>query len=141
MSLGTCMLILPLYHPFHVAEQVVLLDAASGGRAILGVAPGWRKPTIYQQTIIVGGHARLSAVMPGLVPGIHALKDKQNPKTWMAGTSPAMTSSRDGAVSLPQHEAVEERGKLRVPIERENVRDVLVRPHHHHTSGFALDAA
>jgi len=43
MSLGTCMLILPLYDPFHVAEQVALLDAASGGRAILGVAPGWQK--------------------------------------------------------------------------------------------------
>ncbi|MBV8751293.1 MAG: LLM class flavin-dependent oxidoreductase [Hyphomicrobiales bacterium] len=43
MSLGTCMLILPLYQPFHVAEQVALLDAASGGRAILGIAPGWRK--------------------------------------------------------------------------------------------------
>ena len=43
MSLGTCMLILPLYQPFHVAEQVALLDAASGGRAILGVAPGWQR--------------------------------------------------------------------------------------------------
>ena len=43
MSLGTCMLILPLYDPLHVAEQVALLDAASGGRAILGVAPGWQK--------------------------------------------------------------------------------------------------
>ena len=28
MSLGTCMLILPLYQPFHVAEQVALLYAA-----------------------------------------------------------------------------------------------------------------
>ena len=27
--------------------------------------------------------------MPGLVPGIHALLDQN--KTWMAGTSPAMT--------------------------------------------------
>jgi len=43
MSLGTCMLILPLHEPFHVAEQVALLDVASGGRAILGVAPGWQK--------------------------------------------------------------------------------------------------
>ena len=43
MSLATCMLVLPLYHPLHVAEQVALLDAASGGRAILGVAPGWKK--------------------------------------------------------------------------------------------------
>ena len=28
--------------------------------------------------------------MPGLVPGIHALKES---KTWMAGTSPAMTEN------------------------------------------------
>src|SRR5215472_4631866 len=31
--------------------------------------------------------------MPGLVPGIHALKDDQGSKTWMAGTSPAMTDA------------------------------------------------
>jgi len=43
MSLGTCMLVLPLYEPLHVAEQVALVDAACGGRAILGVAPGWQK--------------------------------------------------------------------------------------------------
>jgi hypothetical protein len=34
MSLGTCMLVLPLFHPVQVAEQFALLDAASGGRAI-----------------------------------------------------------------------------------------------------------
>ncbi|MBV9558610.1 MAG: LLM class flavin-dependent oxidoreductase [Pseudolabrys sp.] len=43
MWLGTCVLVLPFYQPFHVAEQVALLDAASGGRAILGVGPGWQK--------------------------------------------------------------------------------------------------
>jgi alkanesulfonate monooxygenase SsuD/methylene tetrahydromethanopterin reductase-like flavin-dependent oxidoreductase (luciferase family) len=43
MSIGTCMLVLPLYHPLHVAEQVALLDAASGGRAILGASSGWQK--------------------------------------------------------------------------------------------------
>src|SRR5215468_1644337 len=43
MSLGTCMLILPLYEPLHVAQQFALLDAVSGGRAIVGVAPGWTK--------------------------------------------------------------------------------------------------
>jgi hypothetical protein len=31
----------------------------------------------------------LSVVMPGLVPGIHVFVDAS--KTWMAGTSPAMT--------------------------------------------------
>src|SRR2546427_10329189 len=30
-------------------------------------------------------------VMPGLVPGIHVLKMRVDSKTWMAGTSPAMT--------------------------------------------------
>jgi hypothetical protein len=30
--------------------------------------------------------------MPGLVPGIHVLKSPRK-KTWMAGTSPAMTAS------------------------------------------------
>ena len=43
MQLATCMLILPLYHPFQVAEQAALLDAVSGGRFTLGVAPGWQR--------------------------------------------------------------------------------------------------
>ncbi|MBN9600365.1 MAG: hypothetical protein J0G28_11920 [Afipia sp.] len=30
-------------------------------------------------------------VMPGLVPGIHALTKVQHNKTWMAGINPAMT--------------------------------------------------
>jgi hypothetical protein len=30
-------------------------------------------------------------VMPGLVPGIHVLVALKPGKTWMAGTSPAMT--------------------------------------------------
>jgi alkanesulfonate monooxygenase SsuD/methylene tetrahydromethanopterin reductase-like flavin-dependent oxidoreductase (luciferase family) len=41
MSLGTCMLVLPLFHPVEVAEQFALLDAACGGRAVMGVSPGW----------------------------------------------------------------------------------------------------
>jgi hypothetical protein len=36
---------------------------------------------------------KLFVVMPGLVPGIHALLALyRERKTWMAGTSPAMTS-------------------------------------------------
>jgi hypothetical protein len=33
----------------------------------------------------------LHLVMAGLVPGIHVLTALQQGKTWMAGTSPAMT--------------------------------------------------
>jgi hypothetical protein len=32
--------------------------------------------------------------MPGLVPGIHVLIMRLSRKTWMAGTSPAMTKKR-----------------------------------------------
>jgi hypothetical protein len=34
------------------------------------------------------------SVMPGLVPGIHVFTCAQRRKTWMAGTSPAMTPSQ-----------------------------------------------
>jgi hypothetical protein len=33
-------------------------------------------------------------VMPGLVPGIHVLSRATARKTWMAGSSPAMTKNR-----------------------------------------------
>jgi hypothetical protein len=33
-------------------------------------------------------------VMPGLVPGIHEFAEDGKKKTWMAGTSPAMTRTR-----------------------------------------------
>ena len=42
----------------------------------------------------LGPNVRL--VMPGLVPGIHVLA----PKTWMAGTGPAMTKSEFSGVAL-----------------------------------------
>ncbi len=43
MAIGTCMLVLPLFNPVHVAEQAALLDVLSGGRLVLGVAPGWQQ--------------------------------------------------------------------------------------------------
>ncbi|MFT6583066.1 MAG: alkanesulfonate monooxygenase SsuD [Alphaproteobacteria bacterium] len=43
MSLATCMLVLPMFHPLHVAQQAALLDIVSNGRFTLGVAPGWQE--------------------------------------------------------------------------------------------------
>jgi alkanesulfonate monooxygenase SsuD/methylene tetrahydromethanopterin reductase-like flavin-dependent oxidoreductase (luciferase family) len=43
MTIGTCMLVLPQFHPLHVAQEAALLDVISGGRLILGVAPGWHE--------------------------------------------------------------------------------------------------
>lgn len=41
--------------------------------------------------------------MPGLVPGIHVLAALQSQKTWMAGTSPAMTKLGDGIETHFEH--------------------------------------
>ena len=43
MRLSTCMLVLPMYHPLHVAQQAALLDIVTGGRFTLGVAQGWQE--------------------------------------------------------------------------------------------------
>ncbi len=43
MALGTGILILPLGHPVHWAEEVATLDQMSGGRFVLGVGAGYRE--------------------------------------------------------------------------------------------------
>jgi alkanesulfonate monooxygenase SsuD/methylene tetrahydromethanopterin reductase-like flavin-dependent oxidoreductase (luciferase family) len=43
IGLSTQPLLLPLYHPVHVAEQLAGLDLLSGGRAMLGVGAGYRE--------------------------------------------------------------------------------------------------
>lgn len=40
IRLGVSVLVLPVYHPVHVAHQVATLDYLSGGRAVLGVGIG-----------------------------------------------------------------------------------------------------
>lgn len=42
MTLGTGILLLPLFHPVHVAEEFATLDHLSGGRVVLGVGAGYR---------------------------------------------------------------------------------------------------
>lgn len=42
MMLGTGILLLPLFHPVHIAEEFATLDHLSGGRVVLGVGAGYR---------------------------------------------------------------------------------------------------
>lgn len=57
MTIGTCMLVLPLFNPVQVAEEAALLDVLSGGRLVLGVAPGWNEAEY--RAAGVDYHARL----------------------------------------------------------------------------------
>jgi probable F420-dependent oxidoreductase len=41
--LGTNVLLLPLYHPLHVAEEAAMVDVLSGGRLVLGVSAGYSR--------------------------------------------------------------------------------------------------
>src|ERR1700729_3806906 len=68
--------------------------------------------------------------MPGLVPGIHALRCCCEVKTWMAGTGPAMTTpnisqSRDGAALRRQRGL----GLFGDRVERRRLVDGEIRQH------------
>lgn len=43
MTVGTSILILPAYHPVHIAEEFATLDHLSNGRVLLGVGAGYRR--------------------------------------------------------------------------------------------------
>ena len=42
LNVGTSVILLPLHHPVHVAEDVITLDMVSKGRVILGVGIGYQ---------------------------------------------------------------------------------------------------
>src|SRR5262249_556647 len=43
MTVGTNILVMPLLHPVHVAEEAVTFDLLSGGRYVLGIGIGYRQ--------------------------------------------------------------------------------------------------
>jgi alkanesulfonate monooxygenase SsuD/methylene tetrahydromethanopterin reductase-like flavin-dependent oxidoreductase (luciferase family) len=42
IRLGTAVVVLPLYNPVRVAQEIAMLDLMSGGRAVLGVGTGYQ---------------------------------------------------------------------------------------------------
>ena len=44
MRVGTCISLLPLQHPVHVAEDCAIIDQITGGRMVLGVGVGYQGP-------------------------------------------------------------------------------------------------
>lgn len=43
IKLGAGVVVLPLYHPLRVSQEIALLDQQTGGRAVLGVGTGYQK--------------------------------------------------------------------------------------------------
>ena len=43
IKVGTCVTLLPLQHPVHIAEDCAIIDQATGGRMILSVGVGYQK--------------------------------------------------------------------------------------------------
>lgn len=48
IGVGTAVLLMPLHHPVHVAEQAAMIDALSPGRLVLGVGVGYQQKDFDQ---------------------------------------------------------------------------------------------
>jgi probable F420-dependent oxidoreductase len=108
IRLGVSVLVLPTYHPIHVAQQVATLDQLSDGRAILGVGlgraqdcdvfqvPGERRVTRFSESVELikalwaGSHAtyegevfRVPEVTLGTRP-----RQRPHPPIWFGGGRP-----------------------------------------------------
>jgi alkanesulfonate monooxygenase SsuD/methylene tetrahydromethanopterin reductase-like flavin-dependent oxidoreductase (luciferase family) len=73
IQIGTAVLLLPAYTPLQVAEQAALVDQISGGRLLLGVAPGLEVYRDYGYENFGFGPADLRPMMDESLEVIRAL--------------------------------------------------------------------
>jgi alkanesulfonate monooxygenase SsuD/methylene tetrahydromethanopterin reductase-like flavin-dependent oxidoreductase (luciferase family) len=58
IKIGTCVLLLPLHHPVHVAEDCAIIDLATKGRLVLSVGVGYQPPDFNAFEISISERAR-----------------------------------------------------------------------------------
>jgi alkanesulfonate monooxygenase SsuD/methylene tetrahydromethanopterin reductase-like flavin-dependent oxidoreductase (luciferase family) len=76
IQIGTAVLLLPAYTPLQVAEQAALVDQLSGGRLLLGVAPGLEVYRDYGYQNFGFGPTDLQPIMDESLDVIRALWSK-----------------------------------------------------------------
>lgn len=57
LKVGTCVLLQPLYHPIRLAEDIAVIDQATGGRVVIGAGIGYQGPDFDAVGISAKGRA------------------------------------------------------------------------------------
>ena len=150
MRLGTGALLVPLYAPFKLAEDVAVLDNLSGGRVVLGVAPGYVSEEFEAHGVARDGRvSRMEETLDILQAAWTAdgstlsprPLQRPHPPIWYAVSAPRSLrrAAERGSVLLPspRHELSELREQYRIyddacasagfaPTERPVIREVFV---------------
>jgi alkanesulfonate monooxygenase SsuD/methylene tetrahydromethanopterin reductase-like flavin-dependent oxidoreductase (luciferase family) len=74
--IGTAVVIAPLRHPRHIAEEAALADVLSNGRLELGLGPGWAKP---EYAAFGADHTRRRAATRGALDEVARLLGEVTP--------------------------------------------------------------
>lgn len=98
ITIGTAVLLAPLYDPLRLAEDAATVDVISGGRFVLGIGAGWRPEEFDVFGVALNDRAKLmnrtvkvlrGAWGPGLFEGVNVTPKPAHPiPIWMGGFAP-----------------------------------------------------
>jgi alkanesulfonate monooxygenase SsuD/methylene tetrahydromethanopterin reductase-like flavin-dependent oxidoreductase (luciferase family) len=161
MRLGTGALLVPMYAPLKLAEDVAVLDNLSGGRVVFGVAPGYASEEFEAHGVVRDERVRLmedaldlmQAAWRGERYGLSPRPVQEpHPPIWYAVSAPGSLrrAARRRCVLLPspRHELFELVEHFRiydeacaavgfVPPERPLIREVFVAESHERAEAIA----